>query len=417
MKTKSINWKIKVLDQANRIIEMIGSTEDTDRAGDSMKMNGVQLGNYLKNPVILANHCYGCDEKPTVIGRALDVRIDGTQLIFKIQFAETGNAKDWFYLYANGFMNASSIGFNPIKYEPNDNGGYDYTEWELLELSLVAVPCNPNAVQRAFAEGKISKSFESQIIKGAIPYKKFPLADENAQWDGPAQIKAADVDTLKLICAWYDSNNPDVKGSYKLPHHEADGKHNTVWKGVAAAMGVLLGAQGGVDISDEDRKKVYDHLDKHYKEFGKDVPEFKAIGGEDVKIKAIKDMVDKAVQPYKDKISSLEIEKASLVAQLKTGATLSNASKEKLKNIHDTMEKCTKELQDCHKNLKDFIGEDQTDNDQQSNNDSGNKSLETEIDLSNFNIKDFKNEDELNIDEETVKKLIHDTVSKELNQK
>ncbi|MCR3759158.1 HK97 family phage prohead protease [Clostridium felsineum] len=315
MKTKSINWKIKVLDQANRIIEMIGSTEDTDRAGDSMKMSGVQLGNYLKNPVILANHCYGYEEKPTVIGKALDVRIDGTQLIFKIQFAETDNGKDWFYLYSNGFMNASSIGFNPIKYEPNDNGGYDYTEWELLELSLVAVPCNPNAVQRAFTEGKISKNF----------------------------------------------------------------------------MGGVTGEL------------------RQYLELGDK-------GGKDVKIKAIKDMVDKAVQPYKDKISSLEIEKAALVAQLKTGATLSNASKDKLKNIHDTMEKCTKELQDCHKNLKDFIGSDETDGaDGQDGNKPEDKSLE--IDLSDFSIKDFKG-DELDIDEETIKKLIHDTVSKEFkNQK
>lgn len=319
MKTKSINWKVKVLDQANRIIEMIGSTEDTDRAGDSMKMSGVQLGNYLKNPVILANHCHGFDEKPTVIGKALDVRIDGTQLIFKIQFAETDNGKDWFYLYSNGFMNASSIGFNPIKYEPNDNGGYDYTEWELLELSLVAVPCNPNAVQRAFDDGKISKNFMGGVTGELRQY---------------------------------------------------------------------------LDLGDK--------------------------GGEDMKIKAIQDMVNKAVQPYKDKISSLEIEKAALVAQLKTGATLSNASKDKLKNIHDTMQKCTKELQDCHKSLADFIGADQTndntDNEQQDDKKTSGKSLEPQIDLSDFNIKDFKNEDELDIDEETVKKLIHDAVSKELSQ-
>lgn len=320
-KLKTINWQVKVLDEANRIIEMIGSTEDLDRADDSMKMSGVQLGNYLKNPVILANHSHGYDEKPTVIGKALDVRVDGTQLIFKIQFAETDNAKDWFYLYANKFMNASSIGFNPIKYEPNDHGGYDYTEWELLELSLVAVPCNPNAVQRAFEEGNISKNF----------------------------------------------------------------------------MGGVTG-------------ELRQYLDLGNK------------GGEDVKIKAIQEMVNKAVEPYKEKIATLEIEKNALIAQLKSGATLSSTSKDTLKGIHDTMQKCTKELQDCHKSLADFIGNDQNpaaDDGQQDDKNPKGKSIDPDaaIDLSNFNIKDFKGEDELDIDPEVLKSLIHEAVSNELKQK
>lgn len=163
---KHLTWKVKVIDEANRIIEMIGSTEDYDRVGDKMYMSGAKIQNYLKNPVILANHNYGDSEKPTCIGKALSVVIqNSSQLVFKIQFADTDNGREWFYLYANGYMNASSIGFIPLKYKGNDQGGYDFIEWELLELSLVAVPCNPNAVQRAFDEGKISKSLYDAINK------------------------------------------------------------------------------------------------------------------------------------------------------------------------------------------------------------------------------------------------------------
>jgi hypothetical protein len=160
---KQFNFETKVLDTENRIIQMIGSSEDYDRVGDKMLMSGVVLSNYLKNAVILANHNYGYSEKPSVIGRALNVTTAGSQMIFKIQFAETDNGKEWFYLYSNKFMNASSIGFIPLEYNPNDKGGYDYTSWELLELSLVAVPCNPAAVQRAFEEGNISKALYEQI--------------------------------------------------------------------------------------------------------------------------------------------------------------------------------------------------------------------------------------------------------------
>ena len=169
MKTKNLNWKVKVLDEQNRIIQMTGSTEDYDRIGDRMLMSGVMLTNYLKNPVVLANHNYGeCTEKPTCIGKAIDVKVQESQLIFKIQFAETDNARDWFYLYANKYMNASSIGFDPIKYEPNAQGGYDYTQWELLELSLVSVPCNPNAIQNAYKSGHISKKMYETIKKKTI---------------------------------------------------------------------------------------------------------------------------------------------------------------------------------------------------------------------------------------------------------
>lgn len=160
---KQFKWNIKVLDQANRIIQMVGSNEGFDRVGDRIFMTGVNLDNYLLNPVILANHDYGSNEKATCIGKALSVSIQNNQLIFKIQFADTANGQEWFYLYANKFMNASSIGFIPISSTPNNQGGYDYTETELLELSLVAVPCNPTAVQRAFKDKKISKSLYEQI--------------------------------------------------------------------------------------------------------------------------------------------------------------------------------------------------------------------------------------------------------------
>lgn len=164
-KKLQLNWKVKVLDEANRIIEMIGSDESFDRVGDKMYMSGADLTNYKNNPVIIANHNYGYTEKPSVIGRALDVNIVGSKMIFKVQFAETDNGKEWFYLYSNKYMNASSIGFIPKEYKPNDQGGYDFTKWELLELSMVAIPCNPNAVQRAFEDGKISKAFFDEINK------------------------------------------------------------------------------------------------------------------------------------------------------------------------------------------------------------------------------------------------------------
>lgn len=156
---KQFVFEVKVLDEQNRIIEMVGATEDFDRAGDRMLMSGVIIDNYLKNPIILPNHDRGSQS----IGKAIDVKVVGSKLVFKIQFADTELGREWFYLYANKYMNASSIGFIGLEYTPNNQGGYDYTKWELLELSLVTVPCNPNAIQRALTEGHISKALFNLI--------------------------------------------------------------------------------------------------------------------------------------------------------------------------------------------------------------------------------------------------------------
>ena len=44
---------------------------------------------------------------------------------------------------------AVSIGFSPIEYAWMDDGGIHFLEWEWLELSLVTIPANSEAVLRA----------------------------------------------------------------------------------------------------------------------------------------------------------------------------------------------------------------------------------------------------------------------------
>ena len=91
---------------------------------------------------------------------------------------------------------------------------------------------------------------------------------EYAKQNWLESAKKAEVDHLKKMCTWFNSEKPDLKSSYKLPHHKAEG-HKAVWRGVAASMAALLGARGGVKIPEEDRKGVYNHLKKHYKQFDK----------------------------------------------------------------------------------------------------------------------------------------------------
>jgi len=157
-------------------------------------------------------------------------------------------------------------------------------------------------------EGEV-KFIEQIEIKGAIPYHDYGTADEGEEWDAGAQIKGADIATLKAICAWVaDKPTADLIASdFKLPHHRASDK-KAVWKGVAAAMAALMGARGGVDIPEADVAGVKSHLAKHYKAFDKPVPGEKEFT--DIELKSIEDIVTKAsVTPAADETEEVFIER------------------------------------------------------------------------------------------------------------
>jgi len=295
---KVFNCEIKqVGEESDRILRFVGSDETPDRDNDIIEVTGWKLDEYLKNPIFLWAHQY--DQPP--VGKAVNVTIDAgaKRLMFDIKFptAEEYPFADTIYkLYRGGYLNATSVGFKGIKFKTRDDDemlelpewrrGKRYMEQSLLELSAVPVPSNPNALQtirsKGFKDEDIDKVFADQ--KSVISYKSYPTEPESTEWDGPAEIAAASVDDLKIMCAWYDAENADTKQAYKLPHHRQSDKH-VIWRAVYAAMAALLGARGGVDIPEADRKGVYNHLAKEYKNFDKEPPEFKEYT--DVELKAM----------------------------------------------------------------------------------------------------------------------------------
>jgi len=125
-------------------IEGIASTESADRDGEIIRQDGWDLKNFKKNPVLLASHNY--HEFP--IGKITNIKIDEKQLTFKAVFSQvTQKAIEAYQLVQEGILKAFSVGFIPRKFdEKNQN---IITEAELLEISLVSVPANPQAIVTA----------------------------------------------------------------------------------------------------------------------------------------------------------------------------------------------------------------------------------------------------------------------------
>lgn len=153
-------------------IEMIGTTSNEDRHGESISIEAWDLKAYKKNPVILAQHDY---TKPP-IGKAVEISVKGEKMVFKIQFPEEGinpEADIYRKMYKSGFMNASSVGFIPKKWVDGDGKSSPirkYTKAELLELSLVSVPANSEAivVGRSLVEKGILSESEAKSVGFAV---------------------------------------------------------------------------------------------------------------------------------------------------------------------------------------------------------------------------------------------------------
>jgi HK97 family phage prohead protease len=262
-----------------------------DRDGEKIDPAGLDFKNFKKNPVLLWAHDY----RGEVIGKVENIRKEGRRILFSPRFAVDVSIKaaQVFELYRKGFMNAFSIGFIPRKFEDKeDKEGRvirTFTGTELLEISAVPVPSNPRAVVLARSavkdfegsdiEKELNEHLEEAEDKTVIPYRDEGIVQNiDAEWNAGQELKNAgdDFALIRRMSAWFDSGEPDLKGSYKLPHHQA-GDLKAVWRAVSAAMAVLMGARGGVNIPEDDRRGVYNHLARHYRQFDREPPEFKLV--------------------------------------------------------------------------------------------------------------------------------------------
>ncbi len=130
---------------------MIASTPDVDRDKDRVMPNGAKLENFIKNPVLMYGHNYR--DPWALIGKVGDLQIDSSGLNFVPELREAANDSDPMTviraLWDQKLLRAASIGFNPTKWMENEVGGRDFVEWELLEISIVPIPANQNALRLA----------------------------------------------------------------------------------------------------------------------------------------------------------------------------------------------------------------------------------------------------------------------------
>jgi len=143
------------------VIEFTASDDSIDRYDEVIVATGWDLANYRRNPVFQNSHKYG--DVIHTLGKAVLSEVRGNKLVQRIEFATGVNpiAKLAYDLYRGKFLNAVSVGFIPLEWEEGSSQTAHrrkFLKQELLELSAVSVPANPNALQNAVKAGAVDKS-------------------------------------------------------------------------------------------------------------------------------------------------------------------------------------------------------------------------------------------------------------------
>ena len=165
-------------------LDFVASTATLDRYHEVIEPAGWRLESYRRNPVFQNAHNYG--DILFTLGRAVstEVRSVGSSqaLCQRIQFAVDVNpvARIAYGLYKGGFLNAVSVGFIPLRWE---DGGQErgaeergacerksgprrrYLEQELLEVSAVAIPANPDALALGLKSGAVQKADARETLE------------------------------------------------------------------------------------------------------------------------------------------------------------------------------------------------------------------------------------------------------------
>lgn len=175
-------------------------------------------------------------------------------------------------LLKDGALNEGSFMYMPIKFDNDTAGVRHLREVKLYDLSFVPLGMNGLTSVRAVKQAQLRQA------KAAIPYKSTALALPDASWDANAALAACDTPAkLRAAHAWQDPDgDPAHADSYRLPHHDGEGK--CVLAALTLdALAIMTGTSG---IPDADLYAVREHLDEHFKQFGKRAPWVKAAGVE-----------------------------------------------------------------------------------------------------------------------------------------
>lgn len=173
--TCSVEWDVKSITKdgkGNLTIEGWANTSDKDRVGDVVLPSAFEgtMKDFMENPVALYQHDWD-----KIIGKIVAFKIvdDENEKVNGLWVkAEVSNAKDVEDVRTKikeGSLKTFSIGYNELDsdYDKETNTNF-VKELELLEISVVTIPCNPFAKFNPSTEEEKSDDFSKVMVNNEL---------------------------------------------------------------------------------------------------------------------------------------------------------------------------------------------------------------------------------------------------------
>lgn len=157
-------------DEEPNTLDFIATDETLDRYDEVIRLDGWDVANYLRNPVVVDSHDYSSISR--ILGRTTQLTVttgDDGRMVNRVQFALDNPMGNLAWKMARaGFIKSESVGFLAKEWTNGasaDAPSRTFTKAELLEISLVAVPANPGATLAAgLREGAIEKGDVQALV-------------------------------------------------------------------------------------------------------------------------------------------------------------------------------------------------------------------------------------------------------------
>ena len=223
------SFEAKSFSKGSKSLKIAGyaNTITKDRSGDIVTAEAWAKGveNYRKNPVMLYQHKHDCP-----IGRIEKIIVDKKGIYVEGAVSDAAETNHGIHtLIKDGALKSFSVGFRVKdgKYNRNDDS-MTITEVELLEISIVSVPCNQDSLF------SIRKGFDS-----ADDYTKFVKEFKEIDQDDQKAMRRIKAGITDMASGHYHTVEVDENGNGVTTYasHMTNHAHKIV-------NGILLEAEG-----------------------------------------------------------------------------------------------------------------------------------------------------------------------------
>lgn len=197
-----VDWDMKHVakDASGKMtIKGYANTADKDRVGDVVLPSAFEktLPEYMENPVVLFQHNWD-----KIIGKCVKAEVQKEGLYVECEISGAKDVDDVRTKIAEGSLKTFSIGYNETLSDYDETHACNVVkELELLEISVVTIPCNPKAKFTTEITEKVED--EPKKDKSMVDEKFFSyLADVVKQLESTADI---DGEFIKEVHSIYQN--------------------------------------------------------------------------------------------------------------------------------------------------------------------------------------------------------------------